>query len=1004
VLSIVKLRDAEYVLRQIAKGIDEYYTSSREPPGVWAGRWSSELGLEGVVEADHLRALIRGADPTSGADLLAGNPARKVNAFDATFSAPKSVSLLQALGTPEVASAVSICHTEALSVALGVLDHRAAFTRRQVDGVRRVAGTGGLAIATFVHHTSRAADPQLHSHCVIPNLVRREDVRFVSLDASHLYDWAKAAGSIYQEELRRRLSDSLGVAWGGDRNGCREILGFTDEQLRAFSKRTSAIEAWLEANGSAAAETPAEKRAIDDAAALATRSAKDPSLTPEVLRERWVREAQESGLPTGQDLVDRIRDQSQLRAAPSADVVFAHLLDPERGLCSRESRFGEAQVTAAIAAVGGGTLDLERIEELAEQFLSSERVVRLAPAPERAGLRPAQWSLAEHRRREDAVLEALDVLSRRTDPGAEGSLAKEGVRKLELGDDQRSAIVALCERGPALRALVSPAGHGKTTTLAAATELMRAAGRPVVALSTTHQAVGELRRAGVDALTIAAVLRCHRVISPRTVFVIDEMSQCSTTDAEALLRLVVSTPEAMLWCAGDSSQAQSVAAGGFAQEIERMAAEGSIVASALTVNRRQLDSVEREALTFYRERNVEQSQELRAGVDLEHELSDSASTKLAMADACARDVLGLGAANVVALCVTHGEAEEIADVIRSHLRRAGVLQGQEVSGPGWRAKRSYCVGDRILLHATLRSDSTDLYNGDVVTITEVTSRGIVVQTESGEGLFLRDEFVKGAREDGSPTVSHAWARTIEGAQGGTWDQVHLLGSPLLDHQRGYVGLSRGRLSTHAWYVGPRVEVDHGGHLAGPASAREAVAEALQRDGAQRFAASEDPNRKERLLSEERQRHLFTMATTAGRRSAGDEQADRARVARIDREIADLWAEAVLSAVRQGDPLAFGRQKLLEARRHVERTLDEQDRHRVRGTGLATEDGSSGAGPPTCRWSVRDLTELEFPSRPPDTWSPVDRVLDPRRRRPHGSDSRGDRAGRTVGSRTHGRGR
>ncbi|MGH9917945.1 MAG: hypothetical protein ACRD6W_03595, partial [Nitrososphaerales archaeon] len=48
-LSIVKLRDAEYVLRQIAKGIDEYYTSSREPPGVWEGRWSRELGLEGVV-------------------------------------------------------------------------------------------------------------------------------------------------------------------------------------------------------------------------------------------------------------------------------------------------------------------------------------------------------------------------------------------------------------------------------------------------------------------------------------------------------------------------------------------------------------------------------------------------------------------------------------------------------------------------------------------------------------------------------------------------------------------------------------------------------------------------------------------------------------------------------------------------------------------------------------------------------------------------------------------
>ncbi|MGH9030000.1 MAG: MobF family relaxase, partial [Acidimicrobiales bacterium] len=698
--------------------------------------------LEGVVEADHLRALIKGTDPVSGTELLAGNPPRKVNAFDATFSAPKSVSLLQALGTPEVASVVSICHTESLSVALGVLDRRAAFTRRQVDGVRGTAGTGGLAIATFVHHTSRAADPQLHSHCVIPNLVRRDDMRFVSPDASHLYDWAKAAGSIYQEELRRRLSESVGVAWGEDRNGCREMLGFKDEQLRAFSKRTSQIETWLEANGSAAA-TPVERRAMDGAAALATRAPKDPSLTPEGLRARWENEAQEVGLPTGKALVEQVCDHPQLRAAPSEDVVFAHLVDPERGLCARDSHFGEAQVSAAIAAVGGGTFDLERIEELTAQFLTTEHVVRLVQPADHAGMRPAQWSLAEHRWREDAVLEALDALSGRGDAGIERSLLKERVDGLGIGDDQESAVTALCENGSALRALVSPAGHGKTTTLAAGAELMRSAGRPVVGLSTTHHAVGELRRAGIDAITIASLLRGHRTIFPGTVFVLDEMSQCSTKDAEALLRIVTSTPGAMLWCAGDSAQAQSVAAGGFAQEIERMAVEGSIKASILTVNRRQLDPTEREALASFRQGDVCRSQELRAGAELEHELTDSKSTKLAMADACATDLLGLGSANVVALCVTHGEAEEIADLVRSHLRQAGVLRGEEVSGPGWTATRNYCEGDSVLLHATVTSDAADLHNGDVVTVTEVTARGIFVRTDRRNGVLPRRQVCKG---------------------------------------------------------------------------------------------------------------------------------------------------------------------------------------------------------------------------------------------------------------------
>ena len=51
--------------------------------------------------------------------LLAGQRARKVNAFDATFSAPKSASLLWAFGPPEVATEVSLAHVEAVTVVSG---------------------------------------------------------------------------------------------------------------------------------------------------------------------------------------------------------------------------------------------------------------------------------------------------------------------------------------------------------------------------------------------------------------------------------------------------------------------------------------------------------------------------------------------------------------------------------------------------------------------------------------------------------------------------------------------------------------------------------------------------------------------------------------------------------------------------------------------------------------------------------------------------------------------
>jgi TrwC relaxase len=172
VLSLVKLRDAEYVLSQIAGGLEEYYTSGLEAPGVWAGRWSEQLGLSGLVEADHLRALVKGVDPITRTALLQ-EAARKVNAFDATFSAPKSASLLWALGGPDVESAVSIAHVEAVSTTLSFLEDHAAVARQQIGGVWTRVPTEGLAVATFVHRTSRAGDPQLHTHCVISNLVRR---------------------------------------------------------------------------------------------------------------------------------------------------------------------------------------------------------------------------------------------------------------------------------------------------------------------------------------------------------------------------------------------------------------------------------------------------------------------------------------------------------------------------------------------------------------------------------------------------------------------------------------------------------------------------------------------------------------------------------------------------------------------------------------------------------------------------------------------------------------
>lgn len=99
-LRLAKLTDAEYVLDQVAAGLEDYYLGYGESPGVWSGKLAAKLGLDGVVAGDHLRSLIDRRDPLSGIQLARGKPT-KVRAIDATFSAPKSVSLLWAFGTPQ---------------------------------------------------------------------------------------------------------------------------------------------------------------------------------------------------------------------------------------------------------------------------------------------------------------------------------------------------------------------------------------------------------------------------------------------------------------------------------------------------------------------------------------------------------------------------------------------------------------------------------------------------------------------------------------------------------------------------------------------------------------------------------------------------------------------------------------------------------------------------------------------------------------------------------------
>ena len=453
-MTVTGLSNAEYLISSVALSVDEYYVGVGESPGVWTGRWAENLELSGVVEADQLRALVDGKHPLTDLDLLAGSRPRSVLAFDLTFSCPKSVSLLWALGSEPVAEVVAAAHRQAVEVALAFLEERAALARVQSGGVRHRVGTGGWVVAGFVHRTSREGHLQLHSHCLVPNLLQRVgDGRHVALDAGPLFDWARAAGSVYQNQLQRALTTKLRVRWGPDHHNTREMEGFSKAQLRAFSKRSAQIEAELEAKG-ANYESAALRMRADDEASLATRTAKDRSLTPSLLTGRWQGEAGQVGLVTGADLDRAVCGHRSRLGAPGWDEVTAALVDPETGLCSRSARFTQADVVEHLCALSAGRLSVEEMVVMADRFVGSDLAVRLTPEVETGRARPAQWSTAAHRALEDRTLALMATLAARSSAAVTPSATEAALDAApDLGEDQVAAVRVLAGEGGSLRAV-----------------------------------------------------------------------------------------------------------------------------------------------------------------------------------------------------------------------------------------------------------------------------------------------------------------------------------------------------------------------------------------------------------------------------------------------------------------------------------------------------------------------------------------------------------------------
>jgi len=211
-----------YHAREFASERQNYWSRDQQGFSEWQGRLAEQWGLEGPVGNDHFARLSEGQHPFSEEQLVRhqvsrtyeGKNGKEVTSvehragWDATFSAPKSVSLTALVGGDE---RVREAHRESV----------------------RVAGY---------------AAPQLHTHAVIFNVTERENGQTRSVQSHELYASQHYGTAIYRAELATRLQ-KLGYELERGKDGQPEIKGYTREYLEASSPRRQQVQDYKREQG-----------------------------------------------------------------------------------------------------------------------------------------------------------------------------------------------------------------------------------------------------------------------------------------------------------------------------------------------------------------------------------------------------------------------------------------------------------------------------------------------------------------------------------------------------------------------------------------------------------------------------------------------------------------------------------------------------------------------------------------------------------------------------------
>jgi conjugative relaxase-like TrwC/TraI family protein len=556
--------------KTVVPELGDYYLSPDGEPTQAPGRWLASpdtlarFGIEGsAVDGPDFIALMEGRHPRSGGFLRrAGATGGRSGGIDVTFSAPKSVSTVWALGDPWQREQIEQAHGRAVEQTIHHLRERVPVVRRRYSG-QVVEERAKDVIATEYRHTTargvsgaQAPDPQLHSHVVITGAVREDD-RIVAVASRPVFRSARELGAFYRSALAEELvGEGYAIKQGTGKDGRYfEIAGVPRELCEAFSGRSREVARAAERFRARYGRAPerGELRGL----ALENRRAKELT-TRSDLQRVWTETGHDHGF--GSDEAVRLIGVSERPTAGRAieDRVEAKLTEQHAVFEERDLR------TVALEQAAGEMAPDEALA-VAREMIRDRRVLTLEGGRMTTLAVRAQEQAIERRARQLTQPANRDV----GDAAREHATCEVAERiGGPLTHEQHKALEVLT--GPERAAvLVGPAGTGKGVVIDAAARAEQHARRETIGVAVSGSTAERLgadspalarQTLTLDSLVARAEAGTIHVGRDTTVF-LDEAGMVDHKRMDALTGLVERSG-AKLVAVGDGKQLPSIGPGG----------------------------------------------------------------------------------------------------------------------------------------------------------------------------------------------------------------------------------------------------------------------------------------------------------------------------------------------------------------------------------------------------------------------------------------------------------